>query len=289
MSVVVLGRQFGQSARAEFESALKDIPRFTYRKNFSALPNGSKSDWHWGCCIRSGQGLLAQYLHRVAQTHPEVVSGDVLSRFWDVPDADFGLHAFVREAEGLGVRAGEWVKPSCVAAIIVRLLELARLPAIVTDSGLISRSLIVAKLEQGVPVLLLVPMMLDPSYIPFVQLALSLPQSLGIVGGKRSKSFFLVGCCADEIFYFDPHSTIECVTSAAHHGRLFKPKVKHIGAAKLSSSMVIGLYITCLNDIEEILQLASPWKCPLGVVLHLQSEVAPEETEENGWIVVGPI
>jgi cysteine protease ATG4 len=136
--------------------------------------------------------------------------------------------------------------------------------------------------------MMLGPSVLDPSYIPFVQGVLSLPQSLGIVGGKRSKSFFLIGCRADEIFYFDPHSTIECVTSAAHRDRLFKPKVKHISAAKLSSSMVIGLYITCPNDIEEILQYASRWKCPLGV-LHLQSEAAPEETEEDGWTVVDPI
>jgi cysteine protease ATG4 len=296
MTVVLLGQEFPTSALDEYESKLKQIPRFTYRKHFSALPNGSKSDWHWGCSIRSGQGLLAQYVRRVSQAHSNRLPGDVLSCFSDRVDASFGIHEFVREAQGLGIPPGKCIKPSCLAAIIVRLLERLELPAVITDNGLVSASLIEDKLKPGVPVLLLAPMMLgpsalDPSYIMFVNLALSLrDQSLGIVGGKRRKSFFLVGHCGDEILYFDPHTTFECVTSEAHYARLFRPTIKRIRAAELSSSMLVGFYITDRRDIEEIPKLASPWNCPISVVPDLRppSAIAAEATEEDDWTVIHP-
>ena len=60
------------------------------------------------------------------------------------------------------------------------------------------------------PLLLLLPVrlgieQLNAVYIPFVRECLSLPQSVGIAGGKPCRSLFFVAHQDEEIFYLDPH------------------------------------------------------------------------------------
>ena len=61
------------------------------------------------------------------------------------------------------------------------------------------------------PVLLLVPLVLglgravNPAYGPQLCAALSMPQSVGIVGGRPGTSLYFVGVQGDAVLYLDPH------------------------------------------------------------------------------------
>jgi hypothetical protein len=142
---VVLGQHFLPPQADELNGRIESIPRFTYRKGFAALPqSGVKTDRSWGCCIRCGQGLLAQYIARYSDVCHEGYErrfhGDYRTLFADEPSAPFGIHLFCDRLLSLGSKIGELVTPSLLANVIEQLLAMNGLSAVLPEDGLISRS-----------------------------------------------------------------------------------------------------------------------------------------------------
>lgn len=50
---------------------------------------------------------------------------------------------------------------------------------------------------------------LNPRYIPQLQAVLTMPQSIGIVGGRPGSSLYFVGTQQDLLLYLDPHEVQE--------------------------------------------------------------------------------
>jgi len=46
----------------------------------------------------------------------------------------------------------------------------------------------------------------NKAYIPSMQMLFSIPQFLGIIGGRPSSSYFFIGHHEDNLFYLDPHT-----------------------------------------------------------------------------------
>ena len=288
---VLLGKPFSHKEQDAFEAEHQKILRFTYRKNFPPL-SGYTSDRHWGCAIRCSQSLLAQFLHKCFQTvekMPLVPEYETL--FFDLPECAFGIHAFCREIEALGGKAGEWCQVSTLAQAIKTLLKRVGLNALVAQDGMISRGELRQLLAPGMPVLVLVPVMLgtsgiDKSYANFVRLALGLdPQAVGIVGGQQGKAFYVVGYQGDNMLYFDPHITVEAVLDSSGLDSLRMATLKTIAISELNSSMMAGFFVRSQQDVEVIpIVSESLGSCPIAVVDELPH--ADQVVEEGDWLVV---
>ncbi|KAJ1934025.1 Cysteine protease atg4, partial [Linderina pennispora] len=62
------------------------------------------------------------------------------------------------------------------------------------------------------PLLLLVPVRLgfervDPKYTEKIKTLFQIPQTVGLVGGKPSRSYYFIGRQGDSLFFLDPHVT----------------------------------------------------------------------------------
>ena len=71
-----------------------------------------------------------------------------------------------------------------------------------------------------VPVLVLVPAQFGLEYIdkdvtPALKAALSLRQSVGILGGRPNAAYYFVGYSGDHVLYLDPHLTQHTVDMTA--------------------------------------------------------------------------
>jgi cysteine protease ATG4 len=295
--MILLGRRV--PANADFASRINSIPRFTYRKNFSPLPNGLNSDKGWGCCIRSGQGLIAQFIQRYRSENPAGYSkhfnDNYLPYFYDTEQAEFGIHAFCREIGGQSQEIGKWVKSSELAVVIGRLLGRHGIHVSISHGGMIARSELSQFLQDGTPVLVLLPMMLgvptlDASFETFVKLSVSLTlQAVGIVGGQQGRSYFLVGYQQDDFLLFDPHEIRPAVLGPGDESDFFASDLKRVKRSQLNSSMLVGFYVSSMSDLEEIPVLtAGLAACPLSIVddLPRESEVETFEVEDD-WNMVG--
>jgi cysteine protease ATG4 len=112
----------------------------TYRNNFHALVPSPPtfpltSDSGWGCMIRSGQMMLAEFLLRRKLGRDwrldEPVSGsrnrsysiahkDILLQFVDAPNVkcDFSIHRIVQVGLQYGKRPGDWYGPEAISIVL---------------------------------------------------------------------------------------------------------------------------------------------------------------------------
>ncbi|RKF75864.1 putative cysteine protease atg4 [Golovinomyces cichoracearum] len=185
------------------------------------------SDTGWGCMIRSGQSLLANTLALVQLGRDwrcsslELEERKIISLFADDPRAPFSIHNFVEHgADACGKHPGEWFGPSATARCIEALTgryDQSGISVYVTGDGLEvyeDKFLMVAKPDglKFKPTLILVGTRLGiekitPVYWEALGASLRMPQSMGIVGGHPSSSYYFVGVHDSYFFYLDPHQT----------------------------------------------------------------------------------
>jgi len=300
---IVLGKPLYSNHPEENEKFLSSIPRFTYHKDFFPLSNGARTDKNWGCCIRCGQSLLAQYISRLYFGYKEAymnvftyTDSGFLELFYDLVNSPFSIHSFCREVINLGGSIGEWVKTSTIARIIKRLLDPFSIPCVIAENGMISRSQMRTSLESGLPVLLLVPLMLGPhkfefQYLTYLKYALSMPRlTIGGIVGQQARAFFLVGYTKDDILYYDPHITLNHIESKEDEHLLFEPKVNQISPTKMNSSLLLGFIITSLEEVEQLrLSIDDSIICPLDIVDDILAESVPDmemDKDLDDWDIV---
>ena len=288
MFAVILGKSY---RLGDIDAALDTIPRFTYRKNIPEI----STDRHWGCCIRCTQSMLSEYLMVLIKEFSDVYNSkfppsvSFLNHFNDLPSAPFSIHSFCRELRILGTNPkADWVKPSIVAQVIRRLLAPFHLNTIVAEGSQISRDA-VRSIEGSSPILVLVPLMLgmstiDSSYEDFIYTCLSIPRTLGIIGGKGGKAYYFVGYSPGHLYYFDPHVTYDAVSSESSVNEFFKEKIKKMNIKDINSSLLFGFVARNLEDIENTIRILSQFgSCPFAVVDTLPSDSASEETD---WVLI---
>ncbi|KAL1746117.1 peptidase family C54-domain-containing protein [Schizophyllum fasciatum] len=200
---------------------------------------GLTSDAGWGCMLRTGQSLLANALVVAWMGRANLALYiHLLSLFLDSPSpsAPFSVHRMALAGRELGKDVGQWFGPSTAAGAIKALLNAypdAGLGVAVVEDGAVYQTHRRQKDREHEwgdrPVLILLGTRLgidgvNPMYYDTIKQLYTLPQSLGIAGGRPSSSYYFVGAQAGELFYLDPH-----------HARPTVP-LREVGEVKISAT-----------------------------------------------------
>lgn len=155
--------------------------------------------------------------------------------FQDVASAPFGIHSICNEGAKLGVPVGSWFSATVLGKSIRSLSKTcetvnSRLHVELALDGMVSETDILTIMDaEERSVLLLVPLMLGITSIAksnesvFLSM-LDLPASVGIVGGRPSRSYYFVGHQQDHIFYLDPHVVQPAFVSRRTAGNISGPR-----------------------------------------------------------------
>lgn len=239
---------------------------------------GFTSDSGWGCMVRSGQSLLAntmslQTLGRGWRRGPASDGEkELLAKFADDPRAPYSIHEFVQHgAAACGKYPGQWFGPSATARCIKALVEKHEPLLRVYSTGdgpdvYRDRFMRVARPDGKTfhPTLILVGTRLGidkitPVYWEALTMALKMPQSVGIAGGRPASSHYFIGAQGQFLFYLDPHHTRAALpyhrnpadysqteVDSAHTRRLRRLHVR-----EMDPSMLIGFLIQDEEDWDE--------------------------------------
>lgn len=219
------------------------------------------TDVGWGCMIRTSQSLLANTLHALTK-HSPGSDTEILKLFGDNYDRPFSLHNFVKAASQLPleVKPGEWFGPSAASLSIKRLcnkyssesLPLLRVH-VSENSDLCDEDIATFFLESSDAILVLFPVRLgiesvNQYYYPSILELFSLPQSVGIAGGKPSSSYYFIGHQGNNLIYLDPHN-LQLVSEdvALYHSQRFQT----LPVLSLDPLMLIGILLHDLDDYHK--------------------------------------
>ena len=164
---------------------------------------------------------------------------EVVSLFFDSssPKHALSLHNIVKEGASFGIVPGHWVGPYVLCQtfnkIFAKAAALSMAVYLVAEAGGIPtlyRSRAYAQAQDQAasggawkPLLILIPVTLgvnpsiNPCYVPQILTVLSMPQSVGIVGGKPGSSVYVIGRQAERILYLDPHTLKPCFPEGRVH------------------------------------------------------------------------
>lgn len=209
--IFILGKKTDQiSAKQKIEN----IPYFCYRNHFPIpLINGATDDIGWGCMIRTGQMMICQTLCNI-MNRPK---NEIISYFFDVPDAIFSIHKITEFGEKSNICVGEWFNPSGIGYALRNIIRTENdinqtLQIAMGNSGSIYESDILSILNQNKNVLTLIPIMLgtgnkiDNIYYEPLLKCFESKYSIGVIGGKPKHSFYFIGKKDNNVFFLDPHT-----------------------------------------------------------------------------------
>lgn len=254
------------------------IPRFCYRKKFSKIAGTNiTSDSGWGCCFRSAQGLLAQFMINFACDFPEIFDKkfgriNPLTLFLDTPHSTFGIHRLSLAAQAYGLNPGSWAKTSIVAESIASILNFYQIHCIIARDFKITEMDIA---NPDFPALFLIPCLFglgkfDLTYVPFLQMILDMEGSLGFVCGKQGAAYYMVGYTESQFSYFDPHVTKMAVTDESDMSSFFSLPIKFIDYKSINPSLLLGFICSTPEDLQRIVTLLTT-TCP-SPITYLSSD-----------------
>lgn len=256
--------------------------------NMANISKGFTTDSGWGCMVRTSQSLLANALvilklgrnWDINSSTPDqmLTHWEIVSKFADVPEADFSIHNYVLyAAKYCGKKPGEWFGPSNAAKSIQKLCEehakLNDLKVYISsDSGDIFEDEITRLSSSNIdkdftPILILCGVRLgvqniNSIYWDFLKLCLQMSYSVGISGGRPSSSHYFLGFQDDYLFYFDPHipqpailldesGEIDVNLKLRVFDTIHTTKVRRLHINKVDPSMLIGFLIKSKDDYND--------------------------------------
>ncbi|KAK7202393.1 hypothetical protein BZA70DRAFT_286069 [Myxozyma melibiosi] len=272
-----------------FVSTIESLYYMSYRTEFPLIPrsasgpapvsvsallrghvndrSGFTSDIGWGCMVRSGQTMLANSLARLHH------GSKLLAWFADDPQAPFSIHNFVYYGQVACKKLpGEWFGPSaaarCMSILCSSFADCGLRVYISGDAGDVYEDsfLKVATDEDGVfhPTLLLVGIRLGiekitPVYHDALKFSLSLPESVGIAGGRPSASHYFFAYQGSNFFYLDPHyprKVLKYKQDISEYtdedlASVHTSRVRNIKIDTMDPSMLIGFLIKSRSDWDD--------------------------------------
>ena len=254
----IVGNKSTLSSDYKLKQAFEKVPRFCYRKSFVPILNSNlTTDKGWGCCLRSSQGIIAQFVLQIFNKNPEKYNSffgegkDPLSLFFDSPDAPFGIHNIVKFCAECGLEPGHWAKPSIAALAYKKIFDELNIGCVLCHNFSFFKS----EFNTNFPALVLIPGLygmqnLDLSCIPFLLACLCSQNSLGLVSGKRNSAFFIAGFVDNQFVYFDPHTTKNALLNIEDSQSVYSIEPKFIKFKNINPSILIGFICHTASDLE---------------------------------------
>jgi len=243
--VWLLGRQY--SARYdldELRDAVQSRLWLTYRRDFPVIgSSGMSSDQGWGCMLRCGQMVVGSALINLRLGNgwswsPNTKDTDyirVVQMFQDLKSAPYSIHQIALMGESVDNKpVGTWFGPNTVAQAIRKLSHYDEWNQLAVYVAL-DNTLVMDEVRETAtsntstnnqynecqpncdkrcwrPLLLFIPLRLglseiNPVYMRGLKACFSIPQTLGVIGGRPNHALYMLGHVADEIIYLDPHVT----------------------------------------------------------------------------------
>lgn len=139
----------------------------------------------------------------------------------------------------------------------------------------------------GKPTVMLIPLRLgathfNPDYCALIKASLASPYSLGIIGGRSARAFYIVGYQDDSLLYLDPHllqrtctDMKEIVQSKQYHTRA----VCELSWPQLDPTLLFGFLCRGPNEMEELIRCLKAVSVPMPVFSFVQSRISEGEGE----------
>eukprot|EP00743_Colponemidia_sp_Colp-15_P006732 GILK01007259.1.p1 GENE.GILK01007259.1~~GILK01007259.1.p1 ORF type:complete len:729 (+),score=73.97 GILK01007259.1:176-2362(+) len=265
--------------------------RFEPLKSISASQvessSGLTTDAGWGCMIRTGQMILAQALKRHflgrdwrfpagCDVPNDPKYSHILNWFLDSPAATsvYSIHKVTSVGQVKHqIRPGDWYGPTTVAFTLQELVRghhIDSFDMLVATEGVVYRDQVKQICERECTgngrtgwksLFVLFPLRvgverMNVRYTKPLLNMLSMPQSLGFIGGKPRFSLYFVGFQGEDVIYLDPHyvqpathSIQEVLSSTSKSYHCNKPR--RMSLSKIDPSLAIGFYIRDESDFED--------------------------------------
>jgi cysteine protease ATG4 len=99
---------------------------------------------------------------------------------------------------------------------------------------------------------------IQPEYLQSVKQMFSVPQSVGIAGGKENSALYFVGVSdSNHLIYLDPHfvqksvPTLDLLGNFQQHIPEYQcPKMKRLALDRMCTSLALGFYIRDMDDYQ---------------------------------------
>ena len=272
--IILIGNIYNES-NDDFISDFKSRIILTYRYNIPSLLNYS-SDIGWGCTIRSGQMILAETLLRMNlgrqwrlyhnKSH-SLAHKNILNYFIDVPSKDhfFSIQNITHYGLKYNKNIGDWYGPETISKVIrdiVNSIDQVELKIYIPENNDIIIDDIKVLSPNFQNILILIPLRLgltniNDQYLKYLFDFLELPQSVGFIGGKPTKSFYFVGYQNNDFIYLDPHNNQNLIDHENFFPKLHDLLSYHdkdinlIDSKTIDPSLTIGFFIKNEQDFDK--------------------------------------
>lgn len=257
-----------------------------YRQGFPEV-QGYTNDCGWGCTIRSSQMMLG---NACLQLNPLMNKDELMHLVGDFKTSIFSLQNIVEAGLQYGINAGEWFPPSIVAKSIRDISnekenkDNLKFNVIVYpeeyDAKRCANTLLLLSIRLGVK-------KIENIYRDEILKFFKSPNSVGIVGGKRSSSYYFIGLVnnsndgnsdqPERILYLDPHELRQ------HKNCDFTPKrIDSIIIDDMEPSVTFAFLIHNEEEYETILTNFSAmfWTIPSESDKEYNYELIDDEEED---------
>lgn len=189
--------------------------------------------------------------------------------------AIFSVFQLTRAGMAVGTPIGQHFSPTVLARALRK--QCRKRSDIPFEIHLVKQGVIsISSLQSATstkPQVVLVPLRLgadtlNPGYSTLIKTVLSIPQSLGIIGGRTARAFYIVGFQDDSLLYLDPHLLRPAVinfetilSSREYHTRA----ICELSIAQLDPTVLFGFLLTNPGEVTTLTRtlLSIPVSMPL--------------------------
>lgn len=191
------------------------------------------------------------------------------------PSAILSIHNLTIVGADLGTPIGQYFSPSILARVLQKQCRLRNdIPfnIYLVKQGVINLATLSTNVKS-MPQLLLISLRLgaetfNPDYGSLIKASLGTPLSVGIVGGRQSRAFYIVGYQDNSLLYLDPHylratnlNLDKAVEDHEYHSRV----VCELSMSQLDPTVLLGFLCKTEADLDSLVQILTLVSVPMPI------------------------
>lgn len=191
----------------------------------------------------------------------------------DDPKALFSLSTIVNVGVDLGMPIGQTFSPTILSKAIekVTLSHASILPftVVLVKNGVIDR----AQFTLSKPTLVLIALRLgtdclNDDYFPLIKGALMTPLTLGIIGGKGHRAYYILGYQDHNLLFLDPHVVRPVnldLDKAILTGEYHTENLCEMSLTHLDPTVLLGFLVRSGDDLNSLIDLLLSIPLPMPI------------------------